>query len=182
MSTLLITASTSVRASHSGLPVSRAIRSAKGSSLLADDVGEAAQRLDPEGERLAPPSPARPARAAATAASAIARRAASTLGAGGGFDRGQGLGHRPSHAAASVGCFQAASAACQRLAHPPHRGDLGVERRPVVAPRRSATRSPRPPRYASSRGRRPTNRHGRARRHGVAAGDQPAEVGEASSS
>jgi hypothetical protein len=33
MSTLLITASTSVRASQSGLPVSRAIRSAKGSSL-----------------------------------------------------------------------------------------------------------------------------------------------------
>jgi hypothetical protein len=61
MSTLFTTASTSVRASHNGLPVSRAIRSAKSSILPRTHIGEAAHRLDPHRQRLGRPGgPGRP--------------------------------------------------------------------------------------------------------------------------
>ena len=54
-STLSTTAPTSVLASHKGLPVSLEISSANSASFLADDVGEAADRLDPVGVRMRRP-------------------------------------------------------------------------------------------------------------------------------
>ena len=68
MSTLLITASASVRASQSGLPVSRAIRSAKGSSLPRTTLTKR-RRVSTRLVNGRAAQPAQAARAAATSAS-----------------------------------------------------------------------------------------------------------------
>jgi hypothetical protein len=79
MSTLLMTDSTSVFASHSGLPVSRAIRSAKVSSSALHAIGKAAEFFDAITQRAQQPQAGQALRAAANGGIDIAGRAAPQL-------------------------------------------------------------------------------------------------------
>ena len=147
--------------------------------LGANDVGEAPQRLDPDREGLG--RPGRPGGAGrGDLGVGIAGGAGPQGLAGRRLDRGQGVRHRACHA----GCagFFKRDRAIGPVHGSPRPSGAPPRPWPRAAPsrraRRSPTRSPRLPRYASSRALRRTSKDGRARRGGPVGRDPTAEVGE----
>ena len=103
----------------------------------ADDVGEAAQRLDPVGER--PRGPARPSRRARRRPRRRRRRPrrATARAPVAGSVETISVGHGALYRRRSARLMPQVARSGQRRAHRADRGDLGVERRPVVALGRS---------------------------------------------
>src|SRR4051812_25440992 len=127
MSTLLTTASTSVALSHSGLPVSRAMRSAKPSFWLRTALAKRRRvSMRTASGRAAQPAQAPRARATSLSASPLSPVQRATPVAGS-WEVIVAIAAYHHHAAPPR-----SSGRGQRLAHAPYRRDLGVERRPVV--------------------------------------------------
>src|SRR3954470_9933970 len=127
MSTLLTTASTSVALSHSGLPVSRAMRSAKPSFWLRTALAKRRSvSMRTASGRAAQAAQAPRARATSASASPLSP-VQSAAPVAGSWEVIVAIAAYHHHAAPAW-----SSGRGQRLAHASHRRDLGMERRPVI--------------------------------------------------